>query len=240
MKTKHHKFGISHLGLLALALLAAPAMAQTAIDGEATPPAISAPKATAPSVPGDLGISSVIGDAAGSASNNAAADPAVSAVLDRLKQDSTPLSISDMSMAQDTLARLNLLKEIEEKLTAIEEQRVKRQVGSMMGMALPVPGSGIPVNMPAGQYAMMSGAASADPTPKVMAISGAGGKYTAIISADGRRVNAKVGSTLPDGSRVTKISGTGVEVKNKGKVSKLAFASDPLNGPAVIEGATKN
>lgn len=178
------------------------------------------PATTAPSVPSNLSPTTT--------SSDTSADPAVSAVLDRLKQDSTPLSVSDMSAAQDALARLNLLNEIEQKLAQIEETRQKRQLGSfgsMSGMgALPLPTGSASLPMPKGGNFPGFGAVTDDGTPSITAITGAGGNYHATLSMDGRTINVKNGSILPDGSKVTNISADGVSVSKKGKTSKLSFS----------------
>jgi type IV pilus biogenesis protein PilP len=184
----------------------------------------------APANVSDMGTPAATMTAPGMAGTNTTgdADPAVTAVLDRLKQDSTPLSISDMSAAQDALARLNLLGEIEQKLSQIEETRMKRQFGGAMNFgAMPMPGVAAPIPMGM-QSAANPMTTAVEPTKsddeiQIISITGAAGKYQATLNSQGRTIVAKNGMVLPDGSKVTNIGVNGVSVQKKGKTSKLCF-----------------
>lgn len=230
MKTSNLKTKLSLLAGAALLALPMAAVAQetlpadsTAIGAQpemaiSTPTVTETPKTTA--VPSTL---SVVG-------SEASTDPAVTAVMDRLKQDSTPLSISDMSAAQDALARLNLLSEIEQKLTQIEETRQKRQLGAFTPMgAMPLPGNAMidPASMPPGMNpAAFAGFDNAeDDKPQVVSITGAAGTYRAVINDNGRNSTVKSGSVLSDGSKVSSINASGVTVNKKGKKTTLPFLS---------------
>ncbi|HRJ12705.1 MAG TPA: hypothetical protein PKW15_05625, partial [Alphaproteobacteria bacterium] len=134
------------------------AFAQTSLtqEGETVTPdmTMSTPETPAAPATPTVNVPSTMPTVTSSTASDASSDPAVSAVLDRLKQDSTPLSISDMSAAQDALARLNLLNEIEQKLSQIEETRQKRQYGAFAPMgAMPV--AGMPVMESAAGYPAM-------------------------------------------------------------------------------------
>ena len=180
---------------------------------------------------------------------SASVDPAISSVLDRLKQDSAPLSLSDMSAAQDALARLNLLNEIEQKLAQIDETRAKRM--GVMGLAGMGDGSfgSLPpqsvLNSAMGGRAYRPGQSSSTET-EIVAIGGASGAFTATLSIGGRQIIAKTGTVLPDGSKVISIGVDGVSTLNHGKKSKLSFqmkTADSNNGggaaPTNILGSTK-
>lgn len=225
---------LTGVALFAFAV-SAPALAQTSLPSDSpaemsmtTPEAPVVPSTSAPASPAAPAVSPVtVPSTMTPTTSDASSDPAVSAVLDRLKQDSTPLSISDMSAAQDALARLNLLSEIETKLSQIEETRQKRQFGNFSGMnmgAMPLPEMGgagmMPMNNAFGNF----GKSTSSSDPQIVSISGAGGTYRAILQVGSRTINAKSGTVLPDGSKVTNISSNGVSVSKKGKTSKLSFA----------------
>jgi len=155
-------------------------------------------------------------------------DPAITAVLDRLKQDTTPLSISDMSSAQDALARLNLMNEIEQKLSQIEETRAKRLgVAGMAGLDSGSVGSLAPQQVLNQASGFGGGAPSrhhSSSNAQILAISGASGRYSATIDWNGREMIVKPGSFLPDGSKVIKVGADEVVTAFHGKNTTLSFA----------------
>ncbi len=231
MKTNNLKTALL-LGATFLLALPALSWSQTAVTSPTTAPITSAPA----SVPTALPVTSPPAAApvmpatptAGVNPDAAGSDPAVTAVLDRLKQDTTPLSISDMSSAQDALARLNLMNEIEQKLSQIEETRAKRLglegmadlggAGSLGAQQVFNDASGI------GGSVSHRRSAPLEPQAKIQSISGASGRYNATVNFEGRQIIVKNGSFLPDGSRIARITATGVTISRNGKKSTLSFA----------------
>ncbi len=56
-------------------------------------------------------------------------------------------------------------------------------------------------------------------------IANEGGKWQVIISDNGKLINATMGTTLPDGSQITNISGTSVTLTSNGQTKVLTIAS---------------
>ncbi len=169
--------------------------------------------------------------AAANTNTNIANDPVITNVIDRLKQNTAPLSLGDMAAAQDTLARLNLLGDIEQKLSQIETARTQREgvsAGAGMGasalpnLPLPPAASNMP---PLAMTAMPDMSAFADTGSTVDHISGTNGNYNAAIKIDGRPMIVRRGTVLPSGARVTDVSATGVKIKSKaGHNETLSFS----------------
>jgi type IV pilus biogenesis protein PilP len=128
---------------------------------------------------------------------------------------SEPTTIRDLTEAQQTLARLEILYKIEQKLSDIETEKQKRMGGGMdlAGLAAAVP----PMNASAGNSAAMQANAAATAgfgDYAVARIFGRSGKLGAVvITPDGREMTVKKGSSLPDGGTVTSVSTTGVKIK---------------------------
>jgi len=141
-----------------------------------------------------------------------------------------------MSSAQDALARLNLMNEIEEKLSQIEETRAKRIGISGMADLGSLPSQQV-FNNASGMSSYSSRRTpSLQPEAKISAISGASGRYNATVMFEGRQIIVKNGSFLPDGSKITRITATGVTISRNGKKSTLSFAdvspvTSSLNSP---------
>ena len=167
-------------------------------------------------------------DAMGSVAN----EPAVAAVMDRLKQDESRISVGDMTSAQDTVARLDLLLQIEKKLGDIDKARQDRAGASMMmppGMEnLPLSGGDSAMTSSSGNSAMMSQMKrmSANNDFSVARIAGRQGKFTATLSTpDGKQITVRPGDTFGDNMKVSSISSAGVQVSSKSGTKTL-----PLSG----------
>jgi len=218
--------------------------APTAVVNTTTPPTTSVPTtispptaiasapvaAVAPPASTALPTTPALPDSNALTSTGQGTDPAITAVLDRLKQDTTPLSISDMSSAQDALARLNLMNEIEQKLSQIEETRAKRLgVAGMAGLDVGSGGSLAPqqvLNQASSGFGG-NGATSHhrnSSNAQILAISGASGRYSATIDWNGREMIVKPGSFLPDGSKIAKVGADEVVTISHGKSTTLSFA----------------
>jgi len=203
----------------------------TTISPAAVPPAASAPVGAMvpPASPTLTQTTSPLPDSNALTSTGQGTDPAITAVLDRLKQDTTPLSISDMSSAQDALARLNLMNEIEQKLSQIEETRAKRLgVAGMAGLDAGGGGSLAPQQVLNQASGFGGGGATSrhhsSSNAQILAISGASGRYSATIDWNGREMIVKPGSFLPDGSKVIKVGADEVITASHGKNTTLSFA----------------
>ncbi|MDP9196346.1 MAG: type IV pilus biogenesis protein PilP [Pseudomonadota bacterium] len=152
-----------------------------------------------------------------------AAEKSAEEVVDMLSRNDK-FTLEQMSNASDTLARLEYLRQIQEKLAAIGEIRRIRETGMAAGFPgmLPVPGS---MSFPGG---LRDTGGSGGYT--VARIFGAGGKYGAVLTDDGgRTVIVRPGDALPGGGRVKSVSMSGVQIEDSYGTSALPF-TDPMAG----------
>lgn len=154
----------------------------------------------------------------------------VNDVLKKLDKATDNVTLEDINAARDAIAKLDVLLDIEKRLTdlaSIRHDREEKSVAaalpaSALGMA-PTPSAAIP-NYPApgGAGAMMAApppvmAFSSD--PEVLRIVGADGRFVASIKeVDGKTLRVREGDKLMDGSVVESISRNGLTIerdKNK-------------------------
>lgn len=70
-------------------------------------------------------------------------------------------------------------------------------------------------------------------TPMTLLAAGLEGRRFAVLSwPDGRRIRVRQGETLPDGSRVLRIDGSGVSVSRRGSVETYPFGETPVSAKA--------
>lgn len=150
------------------------------------------------------------------------------------------VSLEDVTKAQDSLARLQLLLEIEEKLLQIEKVRNDRKKeASGGGIAGMIPAATLqmappPVvdQMPApsSRGAVKRYRPSDDEVDepemkayKVDQITGVEGRYQALMSSEGGKViPVRAGDKLPDGTMVRSVTLQGVMVKHGRKTELLS------------------
>lgn len=249
MKTNSLKSIAWVMGVAILGMPLQPIWAQQPVGAAATPetvtPAspssptasapsalVAAPTSVTPATPGTALIPPLPGPSGammeGMPGDSTATDPAVTALLDRLKRDSTPLSISDMSAAQDTLARLGLLLEIEKKLADVQEAHAKREMAGMSGDQ-DLSSSQVLNDATSQSFGHSNRKAkNTSSEMKVVTIAGASGRYSAILDVDGNQIVAKTGTVLQDGSKVTAISASGVTVRGDGRTKTLPLAPETV------------
>lgn len=189
----------------------------------------------------------------------AAEDTATKELVDRLKSPDANVSLEDLSRANETLARLDLLLQIEDKLGQLESKRRGREAGiDMNALAMPASSLGVrapgPVpNLPAVAPGMAQNvmARPSDtllpeglPAPvaagssaiTVQRVFGTNGNYAALVLASGDPKLIHVGDKLPDGSKVAAISLSGVQVKGSGGTKTLPFSAGMV--PSLPPGMT--
>jgi len=233
MKTSNHnKFSfLLGVGLSAIAL--GHAWAQPA---PATTPAI-APASTLASAAPTPDFSPPRPAPLASSPDGVIGGESINSVMDRLKQNSSPLTLNDMTAAQDVLARLDLLTQIEERLSKLEEAQKKHKNGGELASTYPSMGSSRRHDSEPSVSDIAALTALSDATgklstpglpgiptsPHVFAISGTGGLYSAVLEVDGHRFTVKEGAMVPNIGTVIAINATGVRVDNRGKTSNLPF-----------------
>ncbi|MBI1273824.1 MAG: type IV pilus biogenesis protein PilP [Alphaproteobacteria bacterium] len=175
--------------------------------------------------------------ASGGALPNLSTEP-VHDVLEKLSSDpESDATIEDMNQARAALARLELMVDIEQKLSDLDEVRRKRGEGGMGAMipssALGMPGNGgdmggIGMGMPMQQQQPVF------TSYEVSRIVGTEGTYSAVVNVgNGRMISVRPGDQLPDGSTVRAITSGGVNITSaKGKEKTIRVNSVGL--PATV------
>ena len=199
------------------------------------PPTLSAAppqdQAMPPSPPIPMQIS-LPKDGADNASSAESDDPPGSQVanqaMQKLKDAGTEINLADVANAQDALARLDLLLQIEQKLGAVDtahQQRVKQaMLASGVPNALPIPAPNAPQMMQNGLGGgNFSNAGGGDYS--VDRVYGSNGKYTALVNDGPSHILVHVGDTLPDGSKISTMTINGVQVSTEsGTYRTLPFS----------------
>lgn len=150
------------------------------------------------------------------------------------------VSLEDVTKAQDSLARLQLLLEIEEKLLQIEKVRNDRKKeASGGGIAGMIPAATLQMAPPPVVDQMPASSSRGavkryrpsddevdDPEMKaykVDQITGVEGRYQALMSSeDGKVIPVRAGDKLPDGTMVRSVTLQGVMVKHGRKTELLS------------------
>ena len=153
------------------------------------------------------------------ATGSTAEDPAISAVVDRLRQDENRVSVGDLTAAQDTVTRLDLLLEIEKRITDIDKTRTERTGMGLLAMNSP---DQIAANMPKDSLNMPTGGSMTNGRSgnsgdfSVARITGRQNRFTAVlIGSDSKQITVQAGDTIPGGYKVDSISSNGVRVSSK-------------------------
>lgn len=164
----------------------------------------------------------------------------VQEVVNKLNGASGDLSMEDLNQAREAVAKLEVLLDIEKKLTDLT--RVRKERDEMQGASSQVVGM-LPDNVwkPASDIQIPSAPSVFSPVkpvvegPKevdILQIFGAGGKYVATYKDGSLQKRLSVGDKLEDGSRVSYISQRGV-VLVKGKKRLIL----PVKGVGHVFGA---
>ena len=159
--------------------------------------------------------------------NNLANDPAVTQIIDRLKNSTEqPVNLSDVSSAQDLIARIDLLSTLQEKMNKLEDlkQDKKKKSNEMAGLDnLSMPGALNAMPLPGA----MGGSITAAPELELVSIQGSGNNLTAIVQLGTE--NFKVGpkNRTVRGYEVTEIKPSYIRVKHKGdkEAKQISLAS---------------
>lgn len=197
----------------ALALFVQAALAQET----PSPTPISAPAAAAlpaPSAPNAGAAEQPAGVA-----NNMAEDPTVSQVVGRLKNSTNqPVNLSDMAAAQDLIARLDLLYEVQSKINKLEEQKEdrKKKANAALGLdSLPMPQNVInPLPIPSA-----AGTASAMPEiseePELISVQGSGSNLIATVKMGESTIKAGPNNTKLKDYDVLEIKPSYIKIKRQ-------------------------
>ena len=161
--------------------------------------------------------------------------PTADAVLEKLKQNTSPVTVGDMIQAQDVMTRLDLIGQIEDKMAKIEDARNKR-----MPAAPPTPAPAA-MPTPSAQDTMAALQALKQATPasssmpsmtgpanaQVLTVSGTDGDYSALIMVDGHQLNVRAGNTIPGLGTIKSIDSKEIVITKKdGKSVNLGFTQN--------------
>ncbi|WP_301100440.1 hypothetical protein [Propionivibrio sp.] len=156
----------------------------------------------------------------------------VNNVLKKLDKATDNVTLEDINSARDAIAKLDVLLDIEKRLSDLATIRHEREEKSMAA-ALPasalgmVPSSPVSAAMPGSSGSGGGGAVMTAPPPvssfssdpEVLRIVGADGRFVASIKeVDGKTLRVREGDKLMDGSVVESISSNGLTIerdKNK-------------------------
>ncbi|MDD5587158.1 MAG: hypothetical protein PHY92_09455 [Alphaproteobacteria bacterium] len=147
----------------------------------------------------------------------------VKGVIKRLNMATENVTLEDLNSAREAVAKLDILIDIEKRLTDLAALRQEREEKSL-ATALPASalgmrgGPSLPASVPAPTPGYSSQQAAPPPvfTPpaapiEVQRISGSGGHYTALVKAgEGKPTLVHEGDKAPDGSIVESITVRGV------------------------------
>ena len=231
MKTNSRRNALAILAfVLSMTTTLAVASAQTGATAPASP-AIPSTVSPAPSPQTAL--------EPGTAKPSVDSDPmkevlSADSVLNKLKQNTEPVTINDMIAAQDVLTRLDLISQIESKMAKIDDDRMKRlqsttAVGSSTGLGSSSAASTF--NNAAAMYALQQAGSmpslssyTSNGSPQILAITGTEGSYSALLQVGSNQLNVNNGGTIPGLGVVSSITPKEVEVtKPNGKTVKLTF-----------------
>ncbi|NDC55644.1 MAG: type IV pilus biogenesis protein PilP [Alphaproteobacteria bacterium] len=182
------------------------------------PPA-DMPAVSAPSLPDADMTSDTDVDAEKEQSQAKALQKASKKIEDQIKSlqaKPSDLNLEDLNKARATLARLDLLLEMEERLATLDELRQKRMVAAVDANAIPTSALTAP-SAPSSANAVPPSFAPID-APKrrahyqVTKIVGVDGDYTAQLSTGegGNSMTVRAGDMLDDTMKVTRINAQGV------------------------------
>lgn len=150
------------------------------------------------------------------AASGAAAVP-MNDVMEQLNTMGGDMSLGDLAKAQQAMARLEMLLQVENKLAEIEKARRERAEEAD----------------PIGAAARRSAVESIVPTTgySVLRVAGTQGDYSAILIDPSRNlIGVRSGSTLPNGGQVLSISNAGVSVRDGMGTRVLPFGSRVMGG----------
>ncbi|MDX9690007.1 MAG: type IV pilus biogenesis protein PilP [Proteobacteria bacterium] len=154
----------------------------------------------------------------------------VKGVVKSLNHATKDVTLEDLNSAREAVAKLDVLIDIEKRLNDLvslrkeREEKVDAFAGALPASALGVPSPGVVLPTPTAPMPspVMAPAPSPMPVtssfmndPEVTRISGASGRYVALIKdTDGTERQVQVGDTLADGSSVKAISRNGVTLSS--------------------------
>lgn len=155
----------------------------------------------------------------------------VNGVVKRLNSETEDITLEDLNAAREAVAKLDILIDIEKRLSDLDTIRQERQEKTM---ANAIPASALGMHSAAAAPPPVIAPAPPQPFPttpalpiftsmtssvEVDSIQGAGGRYVAYIkSGEGKSTQVRPGDKLPDGSVVQAITSQGVTLlKDKKK-----------------------
>ena len=149
----------------------------------------------------------------------------VNNVLKKLDKATESVTLDDINAARDAIAKLDVLLDIEKRLSDLASIRHEREEKTMAA-ALPASalGTGVSAPPPPSNYPAASGGSppmtapppvmSFSSDPEVARIVGADGRFVASIKeVDGKTLRVREGDKLIDGSVVTSISRKGLTIE---------------------------
>lgn len=162
-------------------------------------------------------------------------------VLDKMDKVSEDVTLDDLNTAREAIAKLDVLIDIEKRLTDLAGIRKEREEKTMAAVAGALPttayapppaigGSPSDYGLPSSSYAGSIGAPPVNMGPgnmDVLKIIGAEGRYVAYVKdgEDGKEKAIRKGDKMEDGSVVSAISRSGVTMA-KGKKTKTFQVKD--------------
>ncbi len=145
----------------------------------------------------------------------------VKSIVKRLDAATEDVTLEDLNSAREAVAKLDVLIDIEKRLSDLTTIRQKREEGSMLGGAIPASalgmiGNGMPA-MPQPQPVAMP-LTLPEASVDIVRIVGASGHRVVFIKSDGdKTIQVREGDKLSDDSIVTDISSHGMTLLKEGK-----------------------
>ncbi len=142
----------------------------------------------------------------------------VKSVIKRLNTATDGVSLDDLNSAREAVAKLDMLIDIEKRLTDLEKIRQERE-GQSLSSAIPASALGMGGSFAPGMQpypgqpanAGMPVAAPVEQKVEVVRIQGARGRFAAVVkTGEDKREQVRAGDTLADGSEVLSVSSRGV------------------------------
>lgn len=147
----------------------------------------------------------------------------VKSIVKRLDEQTKDVTLEDLNAAREAVAKLDVLIDIEKRLSDLTSIRQKREEGAMMGGAIPasalgmVGHGGAMPSMPMPQPVAMP-LTLPEASVDLVRIIGASGHRVASIKTDGdKTIQVREGDKLSDDSVVTEISSRSITLSKENK-----------------------
>ncbi|MCL2468742.1 MAG: hypothetical protein FWF24_00700 [Alphaproteobacteria bacterium] len=189
------------------------------------PPKVEKPVSPAPS---SKGI-----DLSDATEESSVVPASVKKIVDRLDNTTKEIMLEDLNAAREAIVKLDVLIDIEKRLTNLMD--IRRDRDEAAAAAAPPPGRGMPpppppifdMPMPVMPMPPIPQDMSFGRDPEIVRIVGAGGNYMAQMRDEGGAVKQlRVGDKLPNGSTVSSISRNGVTLTMSDKKTKTVQVQD--------------